>query len=440
MLVISYNYPPVGTIGSLRVTKIVSRLSSLGWSSTVLSVTKDISKPSAWDESEGNFPGVKVIRAPFFDPLTFIQRTLKRAGLLNSGEEKDESKKRGAGLFFLIRKFIRWLARWGTFPDRYILWIPAALVKSINEIRSGGYFLVFSTSPPLTNHLIAYLLTRITSIPWVADLRDPWAHGYLDLSRMEITLHKRLERAVLSRASAISTVYEPLAREIEKNCRLPSGSVFHISNGFDPLEYPEGINPVEGRFVFTFTGSVFGLKQDPRPLLEVIEELINEGFICPEKIVVRFYGPPDEELQRLRRNLSHPRIMEIHGVVKRKEALIRQCESTALLVLLWDDPYTAKYFGGKIFEYMGAKKPILAWCPAGGQILSLLERTGVGVGVTSREELKTVLKDWLSRYMKSGKIEYRANIEEVSAFYWDRIAAQMAEVFERAISDSRHID
>ncbi len=440
VLVISYNYPPVGTIGSLRVTKIISRLPALGWYPTVLTVGRDISKPSAWDESEGVFPGVKVTRAPFLDPLTFIQRAFWKAGLLASGVGKAKRTERGAKLFSLVRRFIRWLARWGTFPDRYVLWIPFALVKAIYEIRSGDYSLIFSTSPPLTNHFIAYLLTRLTSIPWVADLRDPWAHGYLDLSMREIALHRRLERAILSRATAISAVYELLARDIEKNCGLQAGSVFCISNGFDPHEYPEDVAPLEGRFVLTFTGSVFGLKQDPGPVFEVIEELIKENFISPDEIVVRFYGPPDEELERLRRSLLYPQIMEIHGVVKRKEALIKQCESAALLVLLWDNPYTAKYFGGKIFEYLGAKRPILAWCPAGGEILSLLERTGAGVGVTSRKELKRVLIEWISQYRENKEIEYRVNLEEVSAFHWDRIAVQMAEVFQRAVSGSRHVD
>ncbi len=434
VLIVSYNYPPVGTVGSLRVTKITGRLPSLGWYPTVMSVTKDISKPSSWDETEGEFPEVKVVRAPFLDPLTFVQRALRKAGLLSSNAQGGGKEGKSSEVSSVLKRFVRWLARWGTFPDRYLLWVPSALIASLKELETEGYSLIFSTSPPLSNHFVAYLLSRLKGIPWVADLRDPWAHGYLDLSSTEIALHKRLERAVLRRASAVTAVYDSLAREIERDCRMEDGSVVHISIGFDPLEYPYNVSPTREKFVLTFTGSVYGLKQDPRPLFEVIEELIDEGSICPEEIVVRFYGPPDESLEKLRDTLRYPEIMEVHGVVKRREVLMRQRESSALLVLLWDNPYTAKYFGGKVFEYLGAKRPILAWCPAGGEIVSLLERSGAGVAVTSKNELKEVLRKWVRQYMENGEIELPEGSTELSSYHWDRIASRMVEVFDRVIS------
>lgn len=434
VLMVSYNYPPVGTIGSLRITKLASRLPRHGWEPAVLCVSRDRTKPSAWDRSEGVFPGVKVIHAPFPDLLTAGRKALVRVGLFKSSTLKSAvsggtaSRKGIAGS--MARSIFAWAGRWATFPDRYLLWLPSAVCRGLLELRSGGYSIIYSTSPPLTNHLVAALLQRLAGLPWVADLRDPWVHGFLPISRFQARIHRLLERLVLGRAAAVIAVYRSLAEEIRELCGDMSGTVLCISNGYDASDYPADTRVIRDRFVLTFTGSVFGLKQDPTVLMEVLEELVAEGKAVPEELLVRFYGPPDKELVRLKERLQHPGIVEINGVVHRTEAIRRQCESTALLVLLWDNPYTAKYFGGKVFEYLGARRPILAWCPAGGGVGDLLARTSAGVAVSDRDGLKGVLEAWLKEFRETGTVAYRGNAEEVESYSWERRAETLAGLLD----------
>lgn len=83
-----------------------------------------------------------------------------------------------------------------------------------------------------------------------------------------------------------------------------------------------------------------------------------------------------------------------------------------------------------MFEYLGARRPILAWAPAGGIIEELLERTGAGVAASTREGLKGVLFSWLEEFSLRGGLAYRGRPGEVDQYSWEKLAVRLARVFE----------
>jgi glycosyltransferase involved in cell wall biosynthesis len=437
VLVISYNFPPVGNVGRVRPTKLASYLPEHGWSPTVLTVSKDRTKWGQCDPAEGELPGVRVIRARFPDIVTLARDILDKVGLLDASAAPDvpgsagELKLVPEGKPGIAQRVFNTAKRWAAFPDRYLLWIPFAFASGLRELRKGGYGVIFSTSPPVSDHFVAAALRRLTGLPWVADLRDPWSHPYLELTPTQLRLNRILEKAVLKNAAAITTVSEPMAQRMRELPGERPGGVLSILNGFDPADYSGPVDVPFDRFVVTFTGSLFGLKQDPSSLLEVADELIEQGEIGADEIVFRFYGPREPGLEALRDRLKHPEIVQEEGVVPRNEAILRQRESTALLVLLWDNPVVAGGYGGKVLEYLGARRPILAWSPAGGVIGELLHRTGAGAAVSDRTALKKVLSDWLEEFHQSGRLEYRGKEDEVERYSWVALAGQFASVLDR---------
>lgn len=440
---ISYNYPPIGSYGSVRSTMLAKYLPATGWLPTVLTVKTDKTRWGSSPEAEGMFPCVKIVRATFPDLLTFVKDSLDRAGLLGAQSSSPGAETTlagvGAGGKRLVDRVFRTAKKWLTFPDRFNLWFPFAFAAGLRELRSGEYDAIYSTMPPIMDHVVASALHRVTGIPWLADYRDPWTdRGVQDYTPLQQYLMPKIEKRVMAGAAAMVIVSEPLAKRLlEIHGPLPAG-VWYITNGFDPDDYSDRVKESgDGRLSLIYAGMLYGTKRDPAGLIQAAEALIEEGHISPREIVFRFFGPTDPSLFKLKGSLRHPGIMEICGVVQRKEAIAEEMRSNVLLIINWDDPYSALLHGGKVFEYLGARRPVLAWNPAGGVLDRLLEETGAGLAVADVSGAKVAILSWLRELRSTGTVAYRGKEAEVSRYGWDRLSVRMAEVLDRVAATRR---
>jgi len=430
---VSYYYPPVGGTASRRITKLAKYLPEFGWSPTVLTVTRDSSYWLRGDASEGELPGVKVIRAPFPDLVNWGLYILAKCFILRSHRPRVEyfsvdMETDANGLQDRIVRWLkRWANRWASFPDRYFLWFPFALARGLLELRSVPYEAILSSYPPWTNHLVAGILHRLTGLPWVADFRDPWTQCPLwERSKLQLWIEKKIEKRLVAGASAIVTVTEPILDMLKEFHGEKPGGFVCITNGYDPGDFIGLTGGELERFTMTYTGSLSG--RDPTALAEVVEELIAEGIIGPDDIRIRFYGLVNTALEKLCQSLEHPEIIEIKGMVSNRESLARQKESTALLVFVGDHPYSAKVLTGKVFEYMGSKRPVLAWAPCGGTLVDLLDRTGAGFAATDRGELKDTLRQWIDEFQRTGRLSYGGVDVEIERHSWKQLGRRYANI------------
>ncbi len=83
--------------------------------------------------------------------------------------------------------------------------------------------------------------------------------------------------------------------------------------------------------------------------------------------------------------------MEIHGVVPREECVRRQAESQLLLLLGWGNPKENGQHTGKLFEYFGAGRPIIAVGGTVSVLTETLRQTKAGIHALSLEQLRTAL-------------------------------------------------
>ncbi|MDD5447735.1 MAG: glycosyltransferase [Actinomycetota bacterium] len=442
VLFIAYGYPPFAASGNSRTRALVKYLPARGWLPTVLTVSKDISHWGEGDYHEGIFPGVKVIRTPFPDILTATRDALVQGGILKSAGQGGDTvfswaPPKGSANPNVSNRVLRWLKRWVSFPDRQLPWFPFCLKAALGEVRHEGYQAIVSTSPPFTAHFIGSALQRLTSIPWVADFRDPWSGNPLSYyTPFQRRVMPTIEKRTLSSASAIVTVSEPLAKDLEKLHGKNVKKIITITNGFDPENYaPEP--KLTKKFTITYAGEFYGSRRDPKPLLLAIEELIEEKAVRPEEIVVRLYGPPTPSLYALKESLKHLQILEIGNTLPKWEVIQKEQESTLLFLLEWEEPYLAKGYGGKIFEYLGAKRPVLGWCPSGGIIVDLLEKTGAGMVATNYEELKASLARYIREFQNKGVVEWKGNDEEIEKYSWSNLSLKFAELLESVLPEEQ---
>ena len=311
------------------------------------------------------------------------------------------------------------------YPDEQKAWLPFAVNAGHELLRKEKFDAVLSSSGPVTSHLIAKELKRRTGTPWIADLRDLWtqAHQY-PYWRARKWVERRLELKTLTCADALVTVSKPLAKKLEMFHR--GKAVFAIPNGFDPDELFSV--PLTKEFTLTYTGQIYQGKQDTEPLFQAIRELITKGMIDPTAIKVRSFGPTRYWLDRDVKEHGLEMIVAQHGVVPREEALAKQRESQVLLLLNWNDPREKGVYSGKVFEYLAARRPILAIGGPNGVVSELLEETGAGVHVKDVAELKESLRNWYKEYQATGQVGYHGKEERIARYSHREMARKFAQV------------
>ena len=174
----------------------------------------------------------------------------------------------------------------------------------------------------------------------------------------------------------MTTVSNPLAEQLRT---FHGKNVSVLTNGFDEDDYHyEAMANKAGKFRIVYTGNIYRCKQDPSLLFRALKDLISEGFIQKSELEIDFYGRELNEAKRISHKMNMGENVYFPGMVSYKESIQKQSEANILLLLEWADKRIKGVYTGKIFEYLGARKPILAIGPKRGVVEKLLRETGAG--------------------------------------------------------------
>jgi len=180
----------------------------------------------------------------------------------------------------------------------------------------------------------------------------------------------------------------------------------------------------------TYTGTLYEGRRDPSALFDVLAEMLACGAIQRDDVRVRFYSPAEPWLIAGIRQRKLEDVVEIPGLIKRKEVLARQQESQILLQLGWSDPRETGQHTGKLFEYLGAQRPILAVGGSRGALTEVLEETDTGVHPQSNAELRDFLLRAYRQFKTNGAVEYKPNSSAVAQYTHPQMAGNLAVVLD----------
>lgn len=369
-----------------------------------------------------------VIQTPYRDALAFSKRVLRYNP--NQGQDLREQVKRRLGIKS-NRSLIDFAITLGgevfAYPDAEKGWKLPAIEAGGRVLQREGIDAIISSSSPVTSHLIASELKAEYRVPWVADMRDLWSqNANYQYGPLREFLDRRLELKTLSRADALVTVSQPLA---EKMRELHKGkTVYVITNGFDPAEVNEPPANLTAKFTITSTGTIYPGKQDTAKLFAALRHLISDGVIDPEEIEIRFYGPRMAWLDKEIGQYALSGIVRQHGTIPRQVALEKQRESQILLLLKWEDPRERGVYSLKIFEYLAARRPILATGGSNSVVTELLEQTRAGIDAPTIPDIKAALEKSYHEYRLKGNIVYDGRKSEIDKYSHNEMTRKFSEI------------
>ena len=407
VLMLCYYYPPLGGIGSQRSQKFARYLPQYGWRPVV--VTPEHGSyfvDRSLDDGASN--GVQVLRTGYVDISSLLKRAVTSQKNGNGLPEKAKADLRpveGSMVSFLRRAVRTWVY----IPDGQIGWFPYANRAAKRAIESGGIDVIYSTSFPVTAHLVAYRLKIATNKPWIADFRDLWTENHYAeySSRLRKRLDQIVESKLLEKADIIVTVSNTWADTLRK---LTGGRkrVEVIRNGLDASDFLGIEYAKPAKWTITYVGNFYGAKQDPSPFLEALGRLIDSGRVRRDDAQFKIVGEPDPYVRNLAVRLHLDDLISFTGFVSHREALAHQVNSSLLLLIIHGDRANPGLVPGKLYEYLGSGRPILAIVPPDFEAASIIRDSHAGVAVEANNAME------IERCLVDSYAEFKAGLAQNS--------------------------
>jgi glycosyltransferase involved in cell wall biosynthesis len=383
VLIISYYFPPSGGPGVQRVLKFVKYLPQFGWEPIVLTVQGG--DFPARDESllDEIPPLTKVYRTKIFEPYRLYRKLTGKAATAPVDVENIPIGDNRRSLAERIAGFVR-----ETFfiPDARIGWYPYAVPIATEIVKHEKVDAIYSSSPPYSSAVIAREIHKRTGLPWIAGFRDPWI-GFIsspDRWFFPNRIDKYLERSVFEEANLVECAWRGIVKDFqEKYPHVNPLKCLHLPNGFDPEDYPPCDEQSHEKFTVTYTGSMYG-RRNPASFLRAVSDLVREGTVNDKKIKLKFVGRFGAEVQAMFNASSLQSVIEVVPYVTHSESIQQLLKADCLLLVVDESKESSEIVPGKVFEYLGAHRPILALAQKGA-IAEILEETKSGRAVPNQD-------------------------------------------------------
>ena len=385
-----------------RPVKFAKYLPKFGWDPIVLAPQPDVYH--TFDES---------LSKEISDASVRVER-IENKGLLKAGKKGVNPSPQNP----LTASILKLITSWFFLPDNKKGWINDAVDRGIELVKSESVSTIFATAPPYSNLIAAGKIKERTGVPVVMDLRDDWLKSHL--IHYPTSWHYRkmeqMEQETLSAANYLTAVNDYYTEGFKERLgdRCPPTSV--IPNGFDRENF-ENLSPAKDSHTFSilYSGLFYGSRK-PDWFLKAVKKLMERNSEFAKKIQLRFQGGLSSEHWKTINNLGLTSVVVDYGYLNHQDAVQNLMNADVLFLTLGDRKNIEAVTPGKVFEYIGTKKPILAFIPKGVThhlLMNYGAATTVGIKDidAGAEAIEHLFNMWKKGELPEGDEEFSAHFE-----------------------------
>ena len=369
---VAFHFHPDLEVGAVRSVKFAKYLPEFGWQVHVVSVASEYYERT--DSSPLPFE-CAVHRAGMWPTLLTAASWLKkksarwsrRVRQADADANPADAQATAPGTARHGSFWQRLVVNLGTTPDAFVGWLVPATSLAVSVVRREHIDVIYSSGPPHTGHIVGFLASCLTGRPLVTDFRDPWTTQPAPdarLDRVFFRIERMLESLIVRRSRLVLGSTQAICQRLmaAHHPRLATKCVA-LLNGYDAEDFTVRTLPPEraaGRVIsFVYAGTLYA-GRNPVAFLRVLGEMISEGRVSRNAIVVEFYGSVEIEaapLQSVIDELSLRDVVAFRGSVGREEYL-RLLRNADVLILIQGDE-TPWAIPAKAFEYLATGNEIL---------------------------------------------------------------------------------
>jgi glycosyltransferase involved in cell wall biosynthesis len=395
VLMVAYYYPPRGGGGTQRTVKFAKYLPHFGITPIVLTSGAHDSKT--------------------FDPtLETTERVIRVPH-----KELPSKLARLAEYFFM--------------PDAFAPWIKDAVLAGTIAAKKIKIDVVYSTASPYCGHVVGMRLAEALDKPWIVDFRDLWTSNalYVPHGPWQRARHRALERSIYAKATRILATSPTQKNVIVEEFGVAPEKVAVITNGFDEEDFSATPSVARQKnadepLSISYLGSFYG-KYAPTTFVEALLQLKKKNPALAKQVRFNFIGDYDRGTLQLLKNEMLADVLNVQSYVPHAQlAEIREKTDAFLLYLPPVSGHIAAMIPQKVFEYLAARKPILAIVPP-SDVADILKKTGGATVVDASDPaaIASTIEEF-ARDVRSGVL--RGTQADLSVFSRKNLTHSLAEI------------
>jgi glycosyltransferase involved in cell wall biosynthesis len=427
VLLIAYEFPPVNDAGAFRPAAFAKYLPSCGYTPVVIARNSTANRKADPTQLAHLPRAVRIERIDFAhseDWTEYLRDRLKWVFPI----EKALKLKHGT-----ISDALAWrLHRW--FPDVHLrkTWTQPAIETALRAVDQHHPEAIVATAPPFESFEVGYAVSR-----------DPFTYGQFwdNLSPRRRRRVAKLERRFVEWAARVIVVTPSMLDMMVLRYEDARNKVVLITNGFDDY-LDDSRSAVENvtqqqRMTIAHIGTLTS-RRWPAALLKALQLIRDQQPEAANSIRIQFVGAchfDDGALLKLVNDLGISSMVDYRGLVSYPESqkLMRQADT-----LLLFEPTERHALTGKLFEYIGARKPIIGLVPHGSDAAELIVQGNCGTVVDvedPRSIATTICEHWQA--WRRGELRLPAELAWSNQFHRRTLTRILAELLED-VSGSRH--
>ena len=427
VLIITYYWVPAGGVAVQRFLKFTKYLRDYGWEPIIVTV-QDGSYAYTDPHLESQVPeGVQVFRTKTFEPFQIYNLLRGQKGKIVPLAVVTASKK---SLFQKLSGYIR--ANY-FLPDARVGWKPYAIKQASEIIGSQKIDAIITTGPPHSTHLIGQALKSKFNLPWIADFRDPWTeifnNQYLPFTEASKIKDKKMEASVLKDCDAAVVIGEGMKTVFPASY---TSKMQVITNGYDEGDFDRSLRPQTDKFRMRYVGNLFS-NQNIASLWTAIAELRKENIDFAKDFELELIGKVDSAISDSISASGLDICTKYVSFIPHQDAIARMQTASLLLSVIPDVANNKLIITGKIFEYMGAGRPIFLIGPTDCDAAIVVADANSGSihGYQDKEKMKDSLLHYYQQYKAGDKAEIS---KDIGTYSRKNLTAKLAELLNSLVT------
>ena len=423
VLIITYYWIPSGGAGVQRWVKFTKYLRDFGWE-PIIYTPENPEFPSIDTSFEKDISAdIQVIKTPIWEPYTIYRNlTGKKNQSINAGFIS-ENKKQG-----WKDKLSIWIRGNFLIPDPRLFWIKPSVRFLTTYLTQNPVDVIITTGPPHSMHLIGLGLKKnFPTLPWIADFRDPWTnidfYKELNLSWISDKIHHRFENKIIQCTDSVVVVSNGMKDEYEL---MKPEHIQVITNGYDDSDVLKVSVELDKKFSISHIGTL-NAARNPKIVWKVLSDICAENADFKADLQIQLVGKVDFSVLEDIKNMGLTGNLLKIDYLSHSEAIAKQQSSQILMLLINNSGNAKGILTGKFYEYLAAKRPILAVGPTDGDAANVLNQTGAGkmVDFDDEEATKEAILDYYARF-KAGSLKVEST--SVERFSRRSLTAELANL------------
>lgn len=424
VLIVTYEFPPMDGTGVQRVRSLVKYFPSYGIKPIVLTISnRNGAHLPEIDAHLQISPSVEVYRSFCLDVYTVFQKMNpsmtkgKYREITNPYSQREPSK-----LTRLVDIYNKVMV-----PDAKLFWLPFAVKTGQSIFSRHKIDVVLSTSPRATAHLIAYMISKRHNVPMISDFRDPWTQGKLETMRPFPfkNIDALLERMIIRHSSKVISVTQEINKDFVRRYGPHNKNKFIVvTNGFDQEEFQAVAPQQYNHYTILYAGKNYHGQAN-------IPSFLDKLNIIRQKhdLDIRFhYIGSDHQAIAAHAGANGPDFVNVTPFLPHHEVISFINGASALY--LYQHGERIPPLTGKLFEYIGAQRPIIAMTKKNSEMAQIITKTKSGLTFEFSEDarLEEFLKREYATYRDGHSSKHLDNDDLIVEYDRKHLAGRIASI------------